>query len=88
MVDKRIRVVVEDVIDTVENSGHVLVVGHRNINKMIIKNLLNLSLDEGYEVEHKNSWLYLFAPKKAELFLIAIPAPQDAIQVQQGYEKL
>lgn len=88
MVDKRVRDLVADCIDTVANSGHVLVVGHRNVNKMIIKNLMGLSLEEGYQVEHKNSWLYLFTPEKSEIFLIKIPAPQDPIEVQSGYEKL
>lgn len=88
MVDKRVQLLVGNVIDTVVSSGHVLVVGHRNVNKMIIKNLLDLSLEEGYEVEHENSWLYLFAPKKAEIFLIKIPAPQEAIQVLPGYQKI
>ena len=88
MVDKRVQLLVGNVIDTVVSSGHVLVVGHRNVNKMIIKNLLDLSLEEGYEVEHENSWLYLFAPKKAEIFLIKIPAPQEAIQVLLGYQKI
>jgi len=88
MVDKRVRNLVENIVDTVATSGHMLVVGHRNINKMIIKNLLGLSLEEGYEVEHKNSWLYIFAPKIAEIFLLKISAPQDLIQVQPGYEKI
>ena len=88
MVDKRVRNLVKSIMDTVATSGHVLVVGHRNVNKMIIKNLLDLSMEEGYEVEHKNSWLYLFAPKKAEIFLIKIPKPQESIQVQSGYEKI
>jgi broad specificity phosphatase PhoE len=88
MVDNRVRNFVENIIDTVTTSGHALVVGHRNVNKMIIKNLLGLSLEEGYEVEHKNAWLYLFAPKKAEIFLIEIPAPQEPIQVQSGYRKI
>lgn len=88
MVDTRVRNLVANCIDTVASSGHVLVVGHRNVNKMIIKNLMGLSLEEGYQVEHKNSWLYLFTPKKSEIFLIKIPAPQDPIQVQPGYEKI
>lgn len=88
MVDKRVQPLVENIIDTVVSSGHVLVVGHRNVNKMIIKNLLHLSLQEGYEVEHENSWLYLFAPKKAQIFLLKIRTPQAPIQVQPGYEKI
>ena len=30
---------------------------------------MGLSLEEGYQVEHKNSWLYLFTPEKSEIFL-------------------
>jgi broad specificity phosphatase PhoE len=88
MVDKRLRNLVADCIDIVSNSGHVLVVGHRNVNKMIIKNLMGLSLEEGYQVEHKNSWLYLFTPEKSKIFLVKIPASQGSVQVQAGYNKI
>ena len=37
MVDKRIHKLVSTVTDSVVKSGHVLIVGHRNVNKMIIK---------------------------------------------------
>jgi broad specificity phosphatase PhoE len=86
MADKRVRSVVAGCIDTVVSSGHVLIVAHRNINKMIIKNLMGLSLEEGYRVEHKNSWLYLFVPKTSGLFLVKIPTPQEPILVYSGYE--
>ena len=66
----------------------MLIVGHRNVNKMIIKNLMGLSFEQAYQVEHKNSWLYLFFPKKGALFLIRIPTPRDLIQIQSGYEKI
>jgi broad specificity phosphatase PhoE len=88
MVDRRVRNLVANCIDTVASSGHVLVVGHRNVNKMIIKNLMGLSLEEGYQVEHRNSWLYLFTPEKPELFLIKIQDPQEPVQVEPGYEKI
>ena len=86
MADKRVRPVVASCIDTVVSSGHVLIVAHRNINKMIIKNLMGLSVEQGYQVEHKHSWLYLFAPQTSELFLIKIPSPQEPIQVHLGRE--
>ena len=35
MVAERVRNLVKNIIDTVATSGHVLVVGHRNVNKMI-----------------------------------------------------
>jgi broad specificity phosphatase PhoE len=86
MADKRVRPVVASCIDTVKSCGHVLIVAHRNTNKMIIKNLLNLSVEEGYQVEHKHSWLYIFAPQTSELFLVKTPAPQEPIQVLLGHE--
>jgi hypothetical protein len=88
MADKRVRSVVAGCIDTVVSCGHVLIVAHRNINKMIIKNLMDISVEEGYRVEHKHSWLYLFAPQTSGLFLVKIPAPQEPIQVQLGYEAI
>jgi broad specificity phosphatase PhoE len=88
MVDRRVRNLVSNIIDTVADSGHALVVGHRNVNKMIIKNLLGLSFEEGYQVEHKNPWLYIFAPKREEIFLMEIPAPQDPVKVRSGYENI
>jgi broad specificity phosphatase PhoE len=88
MVDKRVRKLTADCIDTVTRTGHVLIVGHRNVNKMIIKNLLGLSLEDGYQVEHKNSWLYIFCPKTSDIFLVKIPVPQTPVKVQAGYEKI
>ena len=85
MVDSRVRPVVASCIDSVMNTGHVLIVGHRNINKMIIKNLMSLSLEEGYLVEHENSWLYLFAPQTSGVYMVDIPSPQEPIQVYFGY---
>ncbi len=88
MVDRRVRALTATLVEEVTTCGHVLVVGHRNVNKMIIRNLLDLSMQEGYEVEHESSWLYLFAPKRAEIFQINIPPPQESIEVRPGYEKL
>ena len=88
MVDRRVRALIATLLEDVRRSGHVLVVGHRNVNKMIIRNLLGLSMEEGYQVEHESAWLYLFAPKRAEIFQIIIPPPQESIEVRPGYEKL
>ena len=88
MVDERVRGLVANCVDTVAKSGNVLIVGHRNVNKMIIRNLMDLSLEEGYRVEQKNSWLYVFTPGKAAMFLIRISSPPDPIQVQLGYEAI
>jgi len=88
MVDERVCGVLTNCIDTARLKGHVLVVGHRNVNKMIIKNLLGLSLDQGYAVEHHNSWLYVFTPENARLFLTKVQSPADRIRVQSGYERV
>jgi len=88
MVDERVRDLVSNCVATVANSGNVLIVGHRNVNKMIIRNLMGLSLEEGYNVEHKNNWLYVFTPQKAEIFLTKIPSSLNKIQVLSGYEKI
>ena len=39
--------------------GIHLIVGHRNVNKMILKHLLGLSFEEGYQVEQEHERLYL-----------------------------
>jgi broad specificity phosphatase PhoE len=85
MATERIRPVVASCIETVVSSGHVMIVGHRNINKMIVRQLMSLSIEEGYRVEHKNSWLYVFAPLSSGQFLVPIPAPHEPIEVYAGY---
>jgi probable phosphoglycerate mutase len=87
MVDKRVCNWVTNCIESVMSSGNVLVVGHRNVNKMIIKNLMGLSLEEGSLIEHKNSWLYIYCPNKSEIFLLKIPTPKDNIRIKRGYER-
>jgi broad specificity phosphatase PhoE len=87
-VDKRVLFLVKNILNTAPDTGHVLIVGHRNVNKMIVKNLLGLTVEQGYFVEHKNSWLYVFAPKKSELFLVEIPAPQEPIHIKSGYARI
>ncbi|MCP4371115.1 MAG: histidine phosphatase family protein, partial [Deltaproteobacteria bacterium] len=88
MVDKRVRGLIASTLKLLGTSKHTLMVGHRNVNKMIIRNLMGLSFEEGYEVEHKNAWLYIYAPKKAEIFLSHVPSPQEPIEVLSGYEKI
>jgi len=88
MVDKRVYPILENCLQSVLYSGHVLVVGHRNVNKMIVKNIMGLSLADGYQVEHQNNWLYIFAPKIGQLFLVKILAPTEPIEVQTGYQRI
>ena len=87
MVDKRIAKPVSMFLDAV-GSGHILIVGHRNVNKMIIRNILGLSFDEGYRVEHENSCLYVFAPKSRKAFFVNIEDPGSFIKIGPGYTKI
>ena len=51
-----------------EGPGVHLIVGHRNVNKMILKHLLGLSFDEGFRVEHEHRRLYLYFNASRELW--------------------
>ena len=73
------------IIKRVDESGHSLVVAHRNVNKMIVKHLLDLSFSEGFQVEHKNSWLYIFAPKSGQLFMVDVPSVGSKILIHKGF---
>jgi len=88
MVDMRIAQPVSILLDAVESSGHTLVVGHRNVNKMIIRNLLELSFDEGYQVEHKHNNLYVYAPKIRKIFFTRNGNPGKTIEIEPGYKKI
>lgn len=84
MVDERVRPVIEELRARVVRRGHALLVGHRNVNKMVVKTLLRLTLEQGFRVEHMNDWLYVYAPKRAEIFLLTVPPPGTPIRVQEG----
>ena len=88
MVDMRIAKPVTIFLDAVKSSGHTLVIGHRNVNKMIIGKLLGLSFPQAYRVEHKNSFLYVYAPKSQQIFSIEIGNPDTIIRIEQGYKEI
>ncbi len=46
----------------------VVIVAHRNVNKMIVGHLLGLSLESAFRVEHENHQVYLFFPKSKKLW--------------------
>jgi probable phosphoglycerate mutase len=48
--------------------GVHLIVAHRNLNKMIVKHLLGLSFDEGFQVEQEHQRLYLYFDATKELW--------------------
>ena len=69
----------------VELKRNVLIVAHRNVNNMLIRNLLNLTLEEGYRVESKNNWLYVFAPRERDIFLVELNSPTGNLKIGSGY---
>lgn len=52
----------------VEGEGVHLIVGHRNVNKMIVKFLLGLSFEEGFQVEHEHQRLYFYFGASKDLW--------------------
>ena len=48
--------------------GIHLIVGHRNVNKMILKHLLGLSFEEGFRVEQEHQRLYFYFDASKELW--------------------
>jgi broad specificity phosphatase PhoE len=45
-----------------------LIMGHRNVNKLILKSLLGLSFEEGFRVEQEHQRLYLYFDTSKELW--------------------
>ena len=84
MVYERIKSDVDQIVNEIADSGHSLVVTHRNVSKMIIKHLLDLSFAEGFGLEHKNDWLYIFGAESRQLFVTDIPSPGNKIRIQVG----
>ena len=54
--------------ELLKGPGIHLIVGHRNVNKMILKSLLGLSFEEGFRVEQENQRLYLYFDASKELW--------------------
>lgn len=88
MVDKRITQPVALFLDTVRNLGHTLVVGHRNVNKMILRNLLGLSFEEAYRVEHESNCLYVYAPIRGTIAFLRIGSPDSKVEIEPGYQRI
>ena len=57
-----------DARQLLKGSGVHLIVGHRNVNKMILKHLLGLSFEEGLQVEHEHQRLYFYFAGSKELW--------------------
>ncbi len=54
--------------DLLKGPGVHLIMGHRNVNKMILKSLLGLSFEEGFRVEQEHQRLYLYFDASKELW--------------------
>jgi broad specificity phosphatase PhoE len=87
MVYERIKTPLKEIVGSVKE-GNTLMILHRNVNKMILKNLLGLTFEEGYQVEHKNDWLYIFFPSTRQVFSVKITTPKGEIEIVPGYEKI
>ena len=63
--------------------GIHLIVGHRNVNKMILKSLLGLSFEEGFRVEHEHQRLYIYFGTPKELWSCRVEG--TSARLTQGY---
>ena len=63
--------------------GIHLIVGHRNVNKMILKYLIGLSFEEGFRVEQEHQRLYLYFDASKELWFCWVDG--TAARLTRGY---
>ncbi len=84
----RIQKPLQKITHSVAQDGHVLVVAHRNVNKMLVQSLLGLDFKAGYRVEHLNHWLYIFAIQSNEIYLMKIKSPADEVEIISGYGEI
>ncbi len=54
--------------ELLKGPGVHLIMGHRNVNKMIVKFLLGLSFEEGFRVEQEHQRLYLYFDASKEMW--------------------
>ena len=65
------------------DQGIHLIVGHRNVNKMILKHFLGLSFEEGFRVEQEHQRLYLYFKTSKELWSCWVE--DETARLTQGY---
>ncbi len=87
-VHARIQNPLQEILRSVAQDGHVLLVAHRNVNKMLLQSLLDLSFEAGYRVEHLNNWLYIFEPQSKDIYLLKIKSPLGEVEIISGYEEI
>ena len=71
-VAERVRKFFVERRELLKGPGVHLIVGHRNVNKMILKHLLGLSFEEGFRVEHEHQRLYLYFDASGELWSCSV----------------
>ncbi len=64
----RVRRFFVDRDELLKGPGTHLIVGHRNVNKMILQHLLGLSFEEAFRVEQEHQRLYLYFDGPKELW--------------------
>jgi len=79
----RVQRFFSDHIHLVESARCHLIVGHRNVNKMIVKHLLGLSFDEGLRVEQENQRVYLWFGASTQLWSCWVDGERH--QFARGY---
>ncbi len=79
----RVQRFFDDQDDLLKRPTVHLIVGHRNVNKMILKHLLGLSFDEGFRVEHEHQRLYLYFGVSKELWSYWVEG--TAARLTRGY---
>jgi len=79
----RVQRFFDDHAELVSGEEIHLIVGHRNLSKMILKHLLGLSFEEGFRVEQEHQRLYLYFKSSKELWSCWIAAGGAALE--QGY---
>jgi broad specificity phosphatase PhoE len=79
----RVQQFFEDHDELMDGSGIHLIVGHRNVNKMILKHLLELSFDQGFRVEQEHQRLYFYFGTTKELWSFWVEA--EGARLTRGY---
>jgi probable phosphoglycerate mutase len=69
--------------ELMDGPGIHLIVGHRNLNKMIVKYLLGLSFEQGFRVEQEHQRLYLYFHASRELWSCWVKT--EGARLTRGY---
>lgn len=79
----RVQHFFDDASQLLTGPGVHLIVGHRNVNKMILKHLLGLSFEEGFQIEHEHRRVYFYFAASQELWSCLLEGTQG--HLMQGY---